>query len=95
MMNLSVISRYILMLALGSVQSFFFSLVASIPVRILKSEFSKEILLLSFGSNDISFLGLDPKTIRLVLIDLVGANPLKMARITSVRAPPIMSQHSL
>ena len=49
----------------------------------LKSLFNKDILLLSPGFMELSFLGLLPKTIRAVCMEGVGWPPLCMACTTS------------
>ena len=44
---------------------------------VLKSQFRSEILLLSPGFLELAFLGLEPKTILLVLWEIVGFPPAK------------------
>ena len=70
------------------------NLLASIPVRVLKSLLRREIRLLSPGFNDLIFLGLLPNTMIEVLIDRVGFSPLNIAWITSVNLFFRMGQHS-
>ena len=68
---------------------------ASIPVISLRSEFSREMRLLSLGFLLWGFLGLAPNTMRLVLWDGVRDSPSHTATTISCREEPRVSQHSL